>query len=64
MGLINRAKVKRTALDLAPALRAHPFSRVSDGFLDEIEAFVLAEIKRKIKRAPSKGATLQPEHLP
>lgn len=62
-GFINRARIKRFALEVAPVLRAQPFSRVSDAWLDEIDATVRNEIIRKIKAAPSRGVTLQPEHL-
>jgi hypothetical protein len=63
MNLINRKKVKATALDMAPSIRCHKFTRVSDAWVDEIEAIVKREIANKIKRAPSKGCTLQPEYL-
>jgi hypothetical protein len=61
--LINRSKVKATVLELAPTLRSHKWTRVSDRWLDEVEAAVRTEIVRKIKRAPSKGCTLQPEYV-
>lgn len=55
---LNRARVKRTALELAAATRAHKFSRVGTTFLERIEARTRAAIVEEIKRHPSKGKTL------
>jgi hypothetical protein len=56
--VINRDYVKRWALDYARTNRAHPFTRVSDQFLNAIEAATKAAIRDRITRAPSKGKTL------
>jgi Uri superfamily endonuclease len=56
--VINRDYVKRWALDYARTNRSHPFTRVSEQFLNAIEAATKAAIRDKIDRAPSKGKTL------
>ena len=56
--VINIDYVKRWALDYARTNRAHPFSRVSEQFLNAIEAATKAAIRDRIDRHPSKGKTL------
>ena len=56
--VINRQYVKDWALDYAATNRAHPFTRVSNQFLNAIEAATKAAIRDRIDRAPSKGKTL------
>ena len=72
MSLLNKAAIKRAALDLANAkfkernktrmemgiapLKAPP-SRVSKGFVDAVETDVLASISRMVKEHKT-GATL------
>lgn len=57
--VINRDYVKRWALDYARTNRAHPFSRVSEQFLNAIEMSTKAAIRMRIDTAPSRGKTLQ-----
>jgi len=57
--LLNRAKVRRLALDAAKASRSHPFERVGREFLDHIEGVVRTAVVTRVKQAPSKGKTLQ-----
>ena len=57
IGLINRAAVKRSALRAASG-RAHQFTRVSDEFLDAVEASLLRCIQQRVQAHPSKGKTL------
>ena len=57
--VINRDYVKRWALDYARTNRSHPFDRVSEKFLNMIEAQTKAAIRYRIDRHPSKGKTLQ-----
>ncbi len=57
LGLINRAAVKRFALRAASG-RTHQFTRVSDEFLDAVEALLLHCIQQRVKGHPSKGKTL------
>jgi hypothetical protein len=56
--VINREYVKRWALDYARTKRSHPFSRVSEQFLNMIECDTKAAIRSRIDRHPSKGKTL------
>jgi len=58
MSLINRAKVKRIALEIAAVERSHKFTRVSKDFLDNVEAELKNVIRSKIKALPSKGKTI------
>ncbi len=58
MSLINKAQVKRKALEVATAERSHKFTRVSQQFIDDIEATVRNAIVTKVKATPSKGKTL------
>lgn len=57
--VINRAYVKTWALDYARTNRAHPFTRVSDDFLNAVEAATKSFIRHRIDSAPSKGVTLK-----
>lgn len=57
IGLINRVGVKRAALR-ATTSRAHEFTRVSDEFLDAVEASLLRCIQQRVQAHPSKGKTL------
>jgi len=54
----NRAKVRRTALEIAKQNRAHKFDRVGKSFLDRIEAATRAAIHHEVMHHPSKGKTL------
>jgi hypothetical protein len=57
--VINRDYVKRWALDYARTNRGtHPFNRVSESFLNMIEAATKAAIRDRIDRHPSRGKTL------
>ena len=56
--LLNRAQVKRFALDCASS-RAHRFTRVSASFLVGCEAYLKEHIRRQVRSQPSKGKTLQ-----
>lgn len=58
MNLLNRAAVRRFALDYARRNRTHPFSRVSEDFMEQVEAALRASIQARIDRHPSKGKTL------
>jgi hypothetical protein len=60
---LNRAKVKRTALEIAAVTRLNGFgkprfSRVSMSFMERIDAKVVGAIREEIRTAPSKGKTL------
>jgi hypothetical protein len=57
--VINRAYVRRWALDYARTNRSHPFTRVSEDFLNHIEAQTKCAIRHRIDSAPSTGATLK-----
>ena len=56
--VINRAYVRKWALDYARANRSHRFERVSEKFLNDIEVTTRCAIVDKITRHPSKGKTL------
>jgi hypothetical protein len=51
--------VKKIALQYARAKRAHPFKRVSETFLNAVEANSRAFILNRVEKHPSKGVTLQ-----
>jgi hypothetical protein len=55
---LNRARVKRTALEIAGMTRAQRFIRVGASFLVRIEAKTHAAIIEEVRRHPSKGKTL------
>lgn len=56
---LNRARVKRTALELAAQIRpANHFTRVGMSFIERIEAKVRAAIREEVRIHPSKGKTL------
>ena len=56
--LINRAAVRRAALEVAPTVRAHPVTRVSKDFLDAIETATRQAIVNRVSSHPSVGKTL------
>lgn len=56
---LNRARVRRTALEIAKATRGRCFTRVGQSFLDRIEAVTRAEIASQVRMHPSKGVTLR-----
>ena len=59
MNLINRAAVKKFALEVASVHRgAQGFNRVSAKFLDAIGIHVRALVVSKVKAHPSRGKTL------
>lgn len=62
--LINRASVKRLALDLARqrfqgTQFEHKYTRVSKEFLDEIEASVRRFTGERIRNMPTMGKTIR-----
>jgi hypothetical protein len=57
--LIVKSKVKKLALELAKASRAHKFTRVSDSFLDDVEYRTRQAISQFVGAHPSKGKTLK-----
>ena len=57
--LINRAAVKKAALDASQSTRNGKFTRVSKEFLEGINAEVLAMIRGRVHRHPSIGKTLK-----
>jgi hypothetical protein len=50
--------VKRIALEYARAKRAYPFKRVSQSFLNAVEANARAFILYRVEKHPSRGVTL------
>jgi hypothetical protein len=57
--VINLTYVKAWAIDYANSTRSHTFTRVSEQFLNAVEANTKAFIRDRINRAPSKGVTLK-----
>lgn len=55
---LNRARVKRTALEIAKQTRGQSFTRVGLSFLQRIEAKTRAAIAEEVRIHPSKGKTL------
>ena len=56
--LLNPAKVRRYALDLAERERHHHFTAVSVEFIQRIDARLRNIIRDEIKRHPSRGKRL------
>ena len=56
--ILNRSAARRYALEFARANRPK-FTRVSQEFLDRIEARVKALIQAEVQRHPSLGVTLK-----
>lgn len=56
--VINRAEVKRKALELADMTRGQGWTRVGKSFLDRIEARTRAAIAEEVRIHPSRGKTL------
>ena len=57
-GLLNAARVRKYALDLAARERHHHFTAVSVEFLQRIEAKLRNLIRDEIQRHPSRGKRL------
>jgi hypothetical protein len=55
----NASTIKRIALEYAKATRYHKFTEVSNSVTDEAEAVMIAWIKNKVNRQPSKGKTIR-----
>lgn len=56
---MNRTAVKRVALNLARANRAHPYTIVSEAFVDRMEARLRVFMLGEIQMLPSKGKTIK-----
>jgi hypothetical protein len=56
--LINRAKVREFALEMAKS-RAHKFTRVGGDFLLKCEGHVKEFIRNEVRRLPSKGKIIR-----
>jgi hypothetical protein len=57
-GLLNAAKVRRYALDLAQRERYHHFTAVSVEFIQRMEAKLKNLIRDEVQRHPSRGKRL------
>ena len=55
---LNRARVRRTALEIAAATRGQKWTRVGSSFLERIEARTRAALAEEVRLHPSKGKTL------
>lgn len=55
--LINKKAVKTYALEISKE-RFHKFTRVSQGFLDDMDACLRATIRSRVGGLPSKGKTI------
>jgi len=58
MSLLNKKKVKETALEISKAT-GRGFERVGNDFIDYIEFRTLEAIKASVHAHPSKGVTLK-----
>jgi len=58
MSLLNKTSARKFIIDYAKATRGHPFNKVSNQFINEVEASLRNIITAKIHRHPSKGKTL------
>jgi hypothetical protein len=59
MALINKAALRRLALDLSKQHRRGKFTRVSKEFVDRIEARLILLVHDEVKRHPTLGVTLK-----
>ena len=59
--LISRSKTKKYIKEVAKRTRGGKFTRVSEGFVDELESDLRVLIHQKIHRHPSIGKTLMGE---
>jgi len=57
--LIVQSKVRKIALEMAKASRSHKFTRVSKGFLNDVDYRVRQAISQFVGAHPSKGKTLK-----
>jgi recombinational DNA repair protein RecT len=57
--LINKAHVKKYALEISLAKRSGKFKRVSAEFLERVEFKLREYVRREIEMAPSVGVTLK-----
>lgn len=55
---LNRAAVRRFALQLSKDTRAGKFTRVSEQFLIDVNAAIAATVRHRVHSAPSVGKTL------
>jgi len=58
MSILNKAKFKRTALEIA-GKRHHKFTRVSDQFVNRAENMLTSWLLSHILQLPSKGKTIK-----
>lgn len=58
MKVTSPSLIRRFALEYAVRTRAHPFTRVSGEFLEQVEFAAQRYIKERINHHPSKGQTL------
>lgn len=58
MIVVNQKAIRRLALDLAQK-RAHKFTRVSQDFVNRIDASVKMLVLREVEALPSKGRTIK-----
>lgn len=59
--LTNRNALRKLALEVSAQRRNGKFTRVSAGFLAEIEGQVARIVTRKVREHPSRGKTLMAE---
>jgi hypothetical protein len=57
--IIKKNKVREYALQLAGASRSHKFTRVSQGFMNDVEYRTRQAISQFVGAHPSKGKTLR-----
>ena len=57
--LLNKAQLKKYALDAAAANRHHKFSRVSEDFMIKAEAHLRQWVVAHVKNLPSSGETIR-----
>ena len=58
--MIDRQALEEHLLDLAEEMRAHQFTRVSEGALDYIVKMLEYNCRLLVHRQPSKGKTIRP----
>ena len=56
--IVSKSKVKKFALEYAATNKAHPFTRVSQEFIDAVEANARTFIRNTVQSNPSKGKTI------
>jgi len=56
--LVNRSRLRRFVLDVA-SQRRHRFTRVSEQFIEQVDAHLRTWVREYVQSLPSKGKTIK-----